>query len=337
MKTDILKEALIKGGADMGKSGISAEEKAWLDTYDINQYDRPSVAADMAVFSIMGLASHTEGNGTVRKADYRKDPEKGLKLLLIRRASFPCRDCWALPGGFGRREESTKETAYRELYEETGVKDAYLQPFDIFSETGRDPRGWIISHAFLTLIDGEKYQIRGGSDAWEAQWFCIQVERQEQERRVEAQSAEISSMYTMKLICWERDALKLTAQVKERKQFVGYHEKTTYEIVEPGGLAFDHAIIILRAFLHLQGQVERGGKMVFDLMPEEFTLSELQKAYEAVLGRTLLTANFRRKISDFVTETEHIVEGAGHRPARLFRRNLHAFYDADGGGLSRQP
>ena len=54
MKTDILKEALIKGGADMGKSGISAEEKAWLDTYDINQYDRPSVAADMAVFSIMG-------------------------------------------------------------------------------------------------------------------------------------------------------------------------------------------------------------------------------------------------------------------------------------------
>ena len=107
--------------------------------------------------------------------------------------------------------------------------------------------------------------------------------------------------------------------------------------MEPGGLAFDHAIIILRAFLHLQGQVERGGKMVFDLMPEEFTLSELQKAYEAVLGRTLLTANFRRKISDFVTETEHIVEGAGHRPARLFRRNLHAFYDADGGGLSRQP
>ena len=50
----------------MGKTGISAEEKAWLDTYDINQYDRPSVAADMAVFSIMGLASHTEGNGSGR-------------------------------------------------------------------------------------------------------------------------------------------------------------------------------------------------------------------------------------------------------------------------------
>lgn len=318
----------------MDNPGIAAEEKAWLDTYDISQYDRPSVAADMAVFSIMGIDSHTDGTKTAGKADYRKDPEKGLKLLLIRRGSFPCRNCWALPGGFVRRGESTRETAYRELYEETGVKDAYLQPFDMFSETGRDPRGWIISHAFLTLIDGEKYRIRGGSDAWEAQWFCIQVERQEQERRVEVRSAEMNSVYTVKLLCRERDALELTARVKETKQFVGYHEKATYEIVEQGGLAFDHAIIILRAFLHLQSQVERGGKMVFDLMPEEFTLSELQKAYEAVLGRTLLTANFRRKISDFVTETEHIVEGAGHRPARLFRRNLHAFYSADGGGLS---
>ena len=73
-------------------------------------------------------------------------------------------------------------------------------------------------------------------------------------------------------------------------------------------------------------EMESGGKMVFDLMPETFTLSELQKAYESVLGRTLVAANFRRKIADYVTETEQILEGAGHRPARLFRRNLEAFY-----------
>ena len=52
----------------------------------------------------------------------------------------------------------------------------------------------------------------------------------------------------------------------------------------------------------------------------------IQKAYESVLGRTLVAANFRRKIADYVTETEQILEGAGHRPARLFRRNLEAFY-----------
>ncbi len=112
----------------------------------------------------------------------------------------------------------------------------------------------------------------------------------------------------------------------ERKEFVHYHEKAVYETAGSAGIAFDHAVIILRAFLHLQEQVESGGKMVFDLMPETFTLSELQKAYESVLGRTLVAANFRRKIADYVTETEQILEGAGHRPARLFRRNLEAFY-----------
>ena len=96
--------------------------------------------------------------------------------------------------------------------------------------------------------------------------------------------------------------------------------------MESGGLAFDHAHIILHAFLHLRSLVESGKTMIFDLMPEMFTLSELQKAYEAVLGKTLLSANFRRKIADWVIETESILEGAGHRPAKLFRRNPDRFY-----------
>ena len=300
---------------------MSAEERAWLETYDINAFDRPSVATDMAVFSIMCMEPKEAGRG-----NHRKDPEKRLKLLLIRRGSFPYRDCWALPGGFCRRGETTSETACRELQEETGVADAYLQPFAIFSETGRDPRGWIISHAFLTLIAGEKYQVHEGTDAWEAQWFCLDIKKEETDRAVDALQARVTNTYHLCLSCGARDDLKLTASVMERKEFVHYHEKAVYETAGSAGIAFDHAVIILRAFLHLQEQVESGGKMVFDLMPETFTLSELQKAYESVLGRTLVAANFRRKIADYVTETEQILEGAGHRPARLFRRNLEAFY-----------
>lgn len=300
---------------------MSEEEKTWFETYDINGFDRPSVATDMAVFSIMGMDS---GNGG--RTNHRKDPEKRLKLLLIRRASYPYRDCWALPGGFCRRGETTAETASRELQEETGVRDAYLQPFAIFSKAGRDPRGWIITHAFLTLIDGEKYQVHEGTDAWEAQWFCLDIEKEQTDRLVDAFHASVTNRYHLRLSCSAHEELQLTALVNERKEFVRFHEKADYEIVSSAGLAFDHAQIILRAFLHLQDQVESGGKMVFDLMPEYFTLSELQKAYESVLGRALVAANFRRKIADYVTETEQVLEGAGHRPARLFRRNLEAFY-----------
>lgn len=310
----------------MQSYNMTEEEKAYLESYDIRAFDRPSVAADMAVFSIMGVNDQDETNGNRRRENYRKDPEKRLKLLLIRRAAFPFKDDWALPGGFCRKGESTLETAKRELQEETGVTNAYLNPFAIFSEPDRDPRGWIISHAFLALIDGEKYMVHEGSDAWEARWFDIRLEKQEIKRQVNEEQAELENVYELWLSCAERNHLEIRALIREKKVFAHYHETIRYEITESEGLAFDHAKIILCAYLALQKEAENAGRIVFDLMPERFTLTELQKAYETVLGKSLLVANFRRKISGCVTETEEIVEGTGHRPAKLFRRNLDAFY-----------
>lgn len=309
----------------MEKYIMSEEEQAYLAGYDIGAFERPSVAADMAVFSIM------KENQNSRKenrdpSNYRKDPLKQLKLLLIRRASFPYKNFWALPGGFCRKGESVLETARRELCEETGVADAYLRPFDIFSEEGRDPRGWIISHAFLAMIDGEKYRVHEGSDAWEAKWFRIEVESSEINRQISENQAQIERVYTLRLTCEEADNLCLTATIKEHKSFERYHETVAYEIVERSNLAFDHARIILCAYLALQKEASNSGTIVFDLMPERFTLTELQHAFESVLNKSLLVANFRRKIADYVLETDDAVEGAGHRPAKLFKRNLDRFY-----------
>ena len=61
-------------------------------------------------------------------------------------------------------------------------------------------------------------------------------------------------------------------------------------------------------------------------MPEFFTLTQLQNAMELISGQELLTANFRRKIAEYVVETDKVTEGKGHRPAKLFGRNLQAFY-----------
>lgn len=297
---------------------MSEEEQAYLNGYDIRAFERPSVAADMAVFSIMG-EKKTPSN-------YRKDPLKQLKVLLIRRGSFPYKNAWALPGGFCRKGESVLETARRELGEETGVEDAYLRPFDIFSEDGRDPRGWIISHAFLALINGEKYRVHEGSDAWEARWFQIEVESSDMKREISASQAQIERIYTLRLTCEEADGLCMTAEVKESKNYEQYHETVHYEILNRSNLAFDHARIILCAYLTLQKEANNDGTVIFDLMPECFTLTELQRAFESVQGKPLLIANFRRKIMDYVLETDDTVEGAGHRPAKLFRRNLERFY-----------
>ena len=310
----------------MEKYIMSEEEQAYLAGYDISAFDRPSVAADMAVFSIMEEEKQTNSKERRDPSNYRKDPLKKLKILLIRRASFPYKNAWALPGGFCRKGESVPETARRELYEETGVSDAYLRPFDIFSEEGRDPRGWIISHAFLALINGEKYRVHEGTDAWEARWFQIEVEGSEANRQISSEQAQIERIYTLRLTCEETDNLCLTATIKEHKNYEQYHETVRYEILDCDGLAFDHARIILCAYLALQKEASNDGTIVFDLMGERFTLTELQRAFESVLGKPLLVANFRRKIADYVLETDDIVEGAGHRPAKLFRRNVERFY-----------
>lgn len=303
---------------------MSEEEKTYLENYNIENFERPSVAADMAVFAMM---KESGGEASGCQENYRKDPEQKLKLLLIKRGSYPYKNQWALPGGFCRKGESTLETARRELCEETGIKDAYLRPFEIFSEPGRDPRGWIISHAFLTLINGEDYRIHAGTDAWEAGWFSVSVEKKELQREIKEEQAHIRNSYFLKLICQEKDGLELRAEIVENKHFQNYHEIVDYDIVCSEGIGFDHAKVILCAFLALQKEVNENGRPVFDLMPERFTLTGLQRAFEVVQGKKLLVANFRRKMADYVIETDEIVEGAGHRPAKLFRRNLERFYE----------
>lgn len=294
---------------------MSKEEKEYLSNYNIADFERPSVAADIAIFSILN-----DGD----RYNIRKLQKKSLKILLIKRASYPYKDCWALPGGFCKPGEDVIETAKRELYEETNVKNAYLQLVGVFGEQDRDPRGWIISNTFMALMDGNTCNLRAGTDAWEARWFTVNEEQKEINRIVENNDFSLTSDYTLHLTNDETD-IRLNAKLREYKTFHNYHETVRYEIVDSEMLAFDHAEIILRALISLRNNVSNHLRLAFDLMPELFTLTQLQNTFEIILNQKLLTANFRRKIADYVIETEQMIDGTGYRPAKLFRRNVAAF------------
>ena len=118
------------------------------------------------------------------------------------------------------------------------------------------------------------------------------------------------------ILTLESGDLTLKAELKKKKNQFAMWE---YEILENGGLAFDHAKIIVSALTYLRQAAEQFD-LLFDFLPEQFTLTELQKVQEAITAVPALTANFRRKISDYVTETEKFTSGAGHRPARLYQR-----------------
>lgn len=299
----------------MNSYEMTKEEKEYLSSYNICNYERPSIAADVAIFSILN-----EGF----QDNIRKLQKKSLKLLLIKRATYPYKDYWALPGGFLRPGEDACEAAKRELYDETNVNHAFLELVGVYGEMNRDPRGWIISNTYMALIDGDTCELRAGSDAWEVCWFSVNVEQNEIKREVVKEKITIETEYAVSLV--NEEGITLQAKLKEYKSYENYHESVRYEIMERDGLAFDHAKIILEALIKLRKDVEHDSKKVFDLMPEQFTLTQLQNAFEVILEQKLITANFRRKIASFVLETEQMMEGAGFRPAKLFKRNVEAFY-----------
>lgn len=95
-----------------------------------------------------------------------------LHVLLIQRGIEPFKGRWALPGGFILKGESLEDAARRELEEETGVDDVYLEQLYTFGEPGRDPRGRVVTVAYYALIASD-VEVMGGSDAVEAKWYPV--------------------------------------------------------------------------------------------------------------------------------------------------------------------
>jgi 8-oxo-dGTP diphosphatase len=96
-----------------------------------------------------------------------------LQLLLIRRRNPPFQGGWALPGGFLDMDEDLAECAKRELEEETGIKNVYLEQLYTFGKPNRDPRERVISVAHYALIASDRITLKPASDATEAAWFAF--------------------------------------------------------------------------------------------------------------------------------------------------------------------
>src|ERR1043166_2759073 len=96
-----------------------------------------------------------------------------LKVLLVKRGIPPFKGQFALPGGFVHEDESLEDAAVRELREETGVADVYLEQLYSFGEPGRDPRERVITVAYYALIGAERSHLAAGKDTTEAAWSRV--------------------------------------------------------------------------------------------------------------------------------------------------------------------
>ena len=222
----------------MEKPSLSASDAPGPE----KKYPKPSVTVDVVLFTFS---------------------QGALRVLLIKRNSEPFAAQWALPGGFVNKDEKLEDAAARELFEETGLKNIYLEQLYTFGDPGRDPRGWTISVAYFAIISADySHKIHAGDDAGDADWFDV------------------------------------------------------YNLPR---LAFDHKRIVNYALQRLRYKLEYTG-LGFLLLPEEFTLSQLQIVYEIVLQEKLDKRNFRKKILNMaIIEESGKLRHGDHRPAKLYR------------------
>lgn len=215
------------------------------------EFPRPAVTVDCVVFGL--------------------DEKTTLKVMLIQRNLPPFQGEWALPGGFVRMGETLEEAALRELAEETGIREVFLEQLYTFGKIERDPRDRVITIAYYALVNLAAYQIKATTDADQALWFPI-------------------------------------------------------DQLPP--LAFDHAQIFQIALQRLKGKL-RYEPIGFELLPQKFPLSQLQKLYETVLGTKLDKRNFRKKIlkMEFLQPLNEWQKGVAHRAARLYQFNEQKYQD----------
>jgi 8-oxo-dGTP diphosphatase len=206
------------------------------------KHPHPAVAVDLVIFTLR---------------------DDRLQVLLIERGVEPFRGTWALPGGFMRMAEDLEHAARRELREETGLSQAYLEQVGAFGAPDRDPRERVISIAFFAIISADKLALQAGSDASAVAWHaCAELPR----------------------------------------------------------LAFDHTDIIAAAKARLIDKINRT-TLALQFLPPEFTLTELQRVFEAVRGEQLDKRNFRKWIEmlALMEPTGTFRRGGQHRPAALYR------------------
>jgi 8-oxo-dGTP diphosphatase len=210
------------------------------------EYPHPAVAVDIALFTVAGQLQ-----------DLR------LQVLLIARKEKPFRGQWALPGGFVRIEEDLVDAALRELAEDTGVRDVYLEQVGAVGTPDRDTRERVVTILYVGLVAGDKHPARAAGSATDVRW---------------------------------------------------------YDVSELPPLAFDHAELLDMGLSHLRRRVGEA-PVCFELLPEQFTLSELQTLTEAIIGRQLDRRNFRRKVQElgFLQPVKGGRREGKHRPAQLFR------------------
>jgi ADP-ribose pyrophosphatase YjhB (NUDIX family) len=203
-----------------------------------------------------------------------------LKILLM---EYHATGWHALPGGFIGKTENLEDAVKRGLFERTGLKEIYLEQFHTFGEVNR-----FKPEVMKRILEANDYSVPPGY--WMLDRFF--------------------SIAYYALI----DHEKVTLQPDAISDSIAW-----YEIEQLPELIFDHGQIVQKALQTLRENLDRkliGG----NLLPDRFTMNELQAVYEAILGEKLRRTSFQRKMlsMDILDRHEKLFTGKSHKAPYLY-------------------
>lgn len=242
---------------------------------------------DILIFSI-----DSRNNDNIREL-----PKKYFSILLVKRDKEPFKNMWTLPGGYVYQDETSLDAAKRVLKKETNLSNVYVEELGIYDSLDRDPRGKTVSIAYTALVDKSKLSDELSDNS---KWFDIEF--------IENKNSNIIKLVN------DNDTIDIDI-VKEIINDKANQLK--YKLNKSNNLAFDHGLIINDGIIDLRFKANHSD-IIFNLMPQEFTIGELKQVYEIILGKELINSVFRRTIAPKVIEVKEIVKTGGHRPSKKF-------------------
>lgn len=227
---------------------------------DIRRHDQPALAVDLVLLTVH--------DGQVKVLTQKRNDQKQAG------------GDWCLPGTIVRIDETLEQSAHRVLREKVGLRDAFIEQLQAFSDLDRDPRGRVVSVAFIALVPWKELTAKSPSD---------------------------TKLQTV--------------------QYLGQGDTGPFAKVRDGQsriqqMAFDHSRILGVAIQRIRGKLDYTS-VGLELLPQRFTLRDLQEIHEAFLEAKLSKPAFRRKVRDrgLVRPTGKYESGKAFRPAELYERN----------------
>ncbi len=265
-------------------------EEEFLKDYNPNLYEKLSMTSDILLISVSDEVT----------TNYRKNNNKKMSILLVKRNDYPYKGKWCLPGGFlDPKNETLEECAKRVLKKETNLSNIYLEQLYTFDSINRDPRMRVVSTSYVALVDKNKLTELLNK---QASWFdIINIEEKNNIVYIVLDNGEETIRFSIKKTLNDKTT-----------------DRYSFKEIDNKSIAFDHTIVILSGLERIRNKLNYTD-IVFNMMPKYFTLGELQQVYEVILGKKLLDPAFRRIIANKVEKTNKMRTGGGHRPSVLFK------------------